>query len=224
MSDQTIDRAAAIAALGLTVDAVFVPFSRSRNKAEARHSLNWKVTVRRNGRDVLTCDYGAGTGHCPGYKVSTPPAGYRARDRYRAHGKPYPGSTSSHRRPTASEALADFREEICAAECESGVAMEYNWLHSSGDFKPKRTRVSGEVSSRQVPIMPNAVDVIYSLNLDADALNYATFADWAETFGYDTDSRIAEATYRACLAIGLKLRAALGDAGLLELNTILQDY
>lgn len=45
---------AALDALGLTVESVFVPWSRSRNKGEKSPSLNWIVTVKRNGKDVLT--------------------------------------------------------------------------------------------------------------------------------------------------------------------------
>lgn len=56
-----------LAALGITVESVFVPFSQSRNKDSEYHTLNWRVTIKRNGRDVLTTDYSAGTAHCPGY-------------------------------------------------------------------------------------------------------------------------------------------------------------
>lgn len=59
---------AATEALGLTVRAEFVPWSTSRNRDEREPSLNWKVTLVRDGRDVLTTDYGAGVGHCPSYK------------------------------------------------------------------------------------------------------------------------------------------------------------
>lgn len=60
---------AVIAELGLSIRAEFVPFSRSRNKAEKRPSLNWRVTLVRNGRDILTTDYSAGCAHCPAYKL-----------------------------------------------------------------------------------------------------------------------------------------------------------
>jgi hypothetical protein len=60
-------------------------------------------------------------------------------------------------------------------------------------------------------ITPDPVDVFSSCLNDADAINCATFEEWAGDYGYDTDSRQAEATYRACLAIGLALRAGLGD-------------
>lgn len=58
---------------GVTVTAVFVPFSRSRNAGEKwesgkpRRSLNWRVTVAKDGRDILTTDYSAGEGHAPSY-------------------------------------------------------------------------------------------------------------------------------------------------------------
>ena len=47
---------------------------------------------------------------------------------------------------------------------------------------------------------------------------------WAADLGYDTDSRSAEQTYRACLEIGLKMRNGLGDAQLRALRGIYQDY
>ncbi len=59
---------AAIDSLGLTVRAEFVPWSRSRHATEDRPSLNWRITVVHNGRNVLTTDYGAGSSHCPSFK------------------------------------------------------------------------------------------------------------------------------------------------------------
>lgn len=56
---------------GLTIESRFVPFSRSRNKAEKNKSLNWSVTLRKNGREVLTTDYSAGVAHCPAYQEAT---------------------------------------------------------------------------------------------------------------------------------------------------------
>lgn len=55
---------------GVTMAAEFVPFSQSRNKGEKSPSLNWRVTIQRNGRAVLTTDYSAGCGHCDAYKAS----------------------------------------------------------------------------------------------------------------------------------------------------------
>ncbi len=71
---------------------------------------------------------------------------------------------------------------------------------------------------------PLLKDVLYSLVMDSDALDYPTFEDWADCFGYDTDSRSGEKVYRACLEIALKMRAMFGDAGLEKLREVFQDY
>ena len=71
---------------------------------------------------------------------------------------------------------------------------------------------------------PSAADVVYSLASDASAIDCATFEDWADELGYDADSRKAESIYRACLETGLRLRSALGDAGLEQLRAAFQDY
>jgi hypothetical protein len=188
MTETEIDRAAEIAALGLTADAVFVPFSRSRNKAEKSPSLNWRVTIKRNGREVLTCDYSEGVAHCPSYGTK-PPA-------------PWP------------QPVANWVPLATKAECETGFATKRFGFAWGNDALLDRSK----------PILPNPLDVLYSINMDADALNYATFEDWAATMGYDPDSRAGEAIYRACLEHGLKLRAHLGEAGLERLNVIFQDY
>jgi len=62
--------AAECARQGLTIRAVFVPFSQSRNKANKDPSLNWLVTLLRDGREILITDYMQGCGHCPSYKAS----------------------------------------------------------------------------------------------------------------------------------------------------------
>lgn len=73
-------------------------------------------------------------------------------------------------------------------------------------------------------ILPDPADVFYSLVMDSEAIDYATFEDWADNLGYDTDSRSAEKIYRACLEIGLALRAAIRGAGLETLRNLFQDY
>lgn len=52
----------------LTIESKFVPFSLSRNKKEKHKSLNWMVTLKKNGREILETDYSAGHGFCPSYK------------------------------------------------------------------------------------------------------------------------------------------------------------
>lgn len=99
-----------------------------------------------------------------------------------------------------------------ALECETGRIA-----------KPQMGQ--GEPFQSRHPIdPPSAVEVIWSLSRDADVLDYGTYEDWADNFGYDADSRKGEATYRACLEIALKLRAAIGEAGLEALRVAGEDF
>ncbi len=63
---------AVISELGLTISSKFVPWSQSRNyKPNGKvtdRSLNWLVTLSKDGREFLTTDYSAGIAHCPSYK------------------------------------------------------------------------------------------------------------------------------------------------------------
>lgn len=163
----------AIRELGLSITSRFVPWSQSRNKHEKQPSLNWRVTLLRNSREILTTDYSAGAAHCPSYSRDS------------KHGVEF--------------------------ECEHGVHK----------YPPDG---SGPIERIRFPIKPDLKSVIYSLLTDADALDYATFEDWADNFGYDPDSRKAENIYRECLSLGLKLRAAIGDEGMRKLSEAFQDY
>jgi hypothetical protein len=171
--------AAACDALGLTINAKFVPFSQSRNKHEKRPSLNWLVTLFVDGRPILETDYGAGCGHCPSYKQG---------------------------RMTVDQAQA------VKFECERGVPYK---VSAAGAYSP--------VGSK--PILPDREDVVYSLIMDSSSIfDAGGFESWASGLGYDPDSRKAEAVYRACLEIALKLRSGIGEAGMAKLQEAFQDY
>lgn len=71
---------------------------------------------------------------------------------------------------------------------------------------------------------PHVADVAHSLVLDSDVISYGSFEEWAREFGYDEDSRKAERTYQACMAIALKLRQILGDELIAKLRDALEDY
>ncbi len=73
-------------------------------------------------------------------------------------------------------------------------------------------------------LMPITADVIYSLVLDASAIDCATFEDWCADNGCDSDSIRDRATYRTCLMYGLALRHAIGDAGLTRLREACEGY
>jgi hypothetical protein len=164
--------------LGLFVISEFVPYSKSRKYASGTRaidkSLNWKVTLVYQGKNVLTTDYSAGIGHCPSYKCG---------------------------RLTLADA------ERLEFEVEQGKTARGDHVIMGGR-----------------PILPNTADVIYSLVSDSDALNYRDFEEWAQSFGYNTDSRKAESIYQACLKTGLALRNVLGGANLAKLVEAFQDY
>lgn len=183
MSEAHDTAKAAVERLGLTMEATFVPFSQSRNKDEKDPSLNWIVRLLRAGREILTTDYGAGSGHCPASKLSV----------------------------TGAQGISrSERKRAIACECEEGRVATPTY---GPDFK----------RGKPLPT-PDICDVLYCLLSDGDAIDHPTYEDWASDYGYDPDSRKGEAIYRACLEIGLKLRAALGDDGLRELREAFQDY
>lgn len=155
---------------GLTLAAQFVPYSQSRNAASKWKSLNWRVTLQRHGRDVLTADYSAGIAHCPAYKLPVRDVGHQN---------------------------SLMRHELIEREVETGKAARHS--NALG------------ILGKSAPILPDTVDVVASLVSDADVLDAGCFEAWADDFGYDADSRKAEAIYRACLDHALRLRAGLGD-------------
>jgi hypothetical protein len=167
----------AIAKHGLTVEAIFIPWSRSREKDRKDPCLNWRIALKKGDREILSTDFTAGQASCPADKRKDP---YKKR-------------------------------ELIRWECEHGYEARY-W------------ESSGVISSQRAPIKPDTSDIVHCLVLDADVLNYATFEEWAENFGYDTDSRKAESIYRTCLETAIKLRARLGEDVLTELQTASQEY
>ena len=50
-------------ALGLSIETKFVPFSQSRHADGDWLCANWKVTLKRSGREILTTDYAQGVGY-----------------------------------------------------------------------------------------------------------------------------------------------------------------
>lgn len=168
----------------LTMDSTFVPFSQSRHAAPGAdgkpwRSLNWRVTLKRDGREVLTTDYAQGEAHAPAAQVK-PPA-LQATDKH-------------------------IRERCIAFECETGRVARY--MFGSDGMAP---------GIKPIPA-PSIGDVLYSLARDADVLDAGGFESWAADLGYDPDSRKAEATYNQCVEIATKLRAALGEPTLAELQ------
>lgn len=76
---------------------------------------------------------------------------------------------------------------------------------------------------KKVPA-PLLRDVLYSLVRDADVLGADGFEDWASDYGYDVDSREAEATYNECVKSARALQRVLGRQAIEQLRELFQDY
>lgn len=175
-----------IDSLGIEYKADFVPFSRSRNKNEKMKSLNWIVTLKKNGVELST-DYMQGQAHVKGYNVKCDQPRYKAK----------------------------IQTEIVTRTCEEGRRYF---------FSPRLNRVTRSIKYKRGQPKPELKDVLYSLSIDSDVLDFSTFEDWASEFGYEADSREAEKIYRACLEIALRMRSMFGDAELSVLMEAFQDY
>jgi hypothetical protein len=161
---------AAMDALNIKIEAVFVPWSNSRNFKKgakpSERSLNWYVILIRNGREILSTDYMQGIGYAPAYKRIT--------------------------------------------------SIKHGWTVPNTDALIRETEqgVTRDKFGKASPLLPEPVDVVASLVLDCSVLDCGGFEDWAAEYGFDADPRKAEAIYRQCLEIALKLRAAVGEDGL----------
>lgn len=193
----------ALAHLGLTIRAEFVPFSLSRNNGKTKGrerwpSLNWRVTLLRNDREIMTTDYSAGIAHCPGYNRSVPQAWDRP--------------------------LSFWKQSITEWEIENG--FEATWMRFYG-FSAKRRpatqaeRNEGKREQVRIAIEPKPEDVVYSLLMEVVE---EPFEDWASSLGYDPDSISTKAIYDLCVDHTMRIRAAIGNEGVETLREAFQDY
>lgn len=74
--DQQHSPSTTLADLGFTLTGQFIPFSQSQYAKEESPSLNWKLTLLKDGRVVLKdFDYMQGCAWAPAYKLSVAKAG-----------------------------------------------------------------------------------------------------------------------------------------------------
>lgn len=76
------------------------------------------------------------------------------------------------------------------------------------DGEPLQTDFFGGAATGE----PTAADVLHCLVSDTTGVDSArSFEEWAGDFGYDTDSRKAEAVYLKCEEQGVEVHAFLGN-------------
>lgn len=88
----------------------------------------------------------------------------------------------------------------------------------------ERCLSEGRYPNRKPFAKPDPVSALYCLLLDAEAIDYPTFEDWADCVGEDQDSRKAESIYKKCVETGLALRRVFGDTVISELRELLRDF
>lgn len=97
------------------------------------------------------------------------------------------------------------------------VDLPADWAPDAHPYKctlrfERRTLTVPFYCGSGVTTEPDASDVLSCLCSDAMSVeNARDFADWCSDMGTNTDSRKAEATYKACAKLAPKLRRFLGD-------------
>lgn len=106
--------------------------------------------------------------------------------------------------------LYRLNETVMEVEYTAGIAHAPSYPAACAVDECRTGLRAGSTGFKTHYIKPDAKDVIRSVMLDSSALDYGCFEDWARDYGYDTDSRAAEAIYRLCLQRAVMLRANLG--------------
>lgn len=182
--------------LGLSVRSKFVPFSQSRNaKADA---MPTERTL--NWKVTLVRRIVRGDGKARFVDV--------LETDYQAGIGHCPSYRQGMRWTLHNSALIE-------AETETGFE------HKPSQYEQ---RVSPVMVRPSRAIKPEPLGVIASLMLDCDVLDHASFEDWAGEFGYDPDSRNAEAIYQTCLAHALRINNALAHDDFRALRDAAREY
>lgn len=107
--------------------------------------------------------------------------------------------------------------ELIKYECEKGKPAGY--------FSDSLNQVMPPINEkkRKEEIKPDSANVLYSLLMDSEVLNFSSFESWADEFGYNPDSKKDEKIYDECLKIALSFRQ-LGESTIEELKEVFQDY
>jgi hypothetical protein len=122
--------------------------------------------------------------------------------------------------PTATVSIAEFvavnRITMTAQRVSANPNMQSDTRmdHWKVQFSMGRKRMTAYFSMGlgHNGRMPEAEDVLDCLASDSASVDNARgFEDWASDFGYDTDSRTAEKTFKACEHAATRLSNFLGS-------------
>ncbi len=182
----------------LEYSAKFIPFSRSRNKDNKDKNLNWGITLKK-GNAELTAKYTQGQAHVLNYDVDCISPRYRI----------------------------TLQKRITDKTCENGKVYRYSKSHDSifpVREKDRRVPSFGSLLSIKSQPIPLLKDIIYSLLTDSEVLEHGSFEEWADCFGYDTDSIKANNIYQACIQTGLRFKQLFTHEEYEQLKISFEDY
>lgn len=114
-------------------------------------------------------------------------------------------------------------------EVEYGAPRNDNFKNADGwtctiEYKGKSMTVPFYKGSGHHGAKPELEEVLNCLFSDAySVINTNDFEDWANDFGYDTDSRQAEKIYKQCVKIGNQLTDLFGS-DFETINELVQEY
>lgn len=191
-----------LAAMGFAVTAEFVPFTKSRN---AQPSKVFPVAAPHGDR-VKPSNYYKPRDLSINWRVTVT----HKRGKYSTDYQEGIGHLPEHLQSRSGGYTVEAWDALCFA-VEKGNA-------------PRKNPPTWNIGSAAVALTPpTAAAIFYSLSLDGGAA-MQSFDDWAGDFGYDTDSRKAEAIYKACVETGQYLLKCIGPEGLEKLQELFQDY
>jgi hypothetical protein len=103
--------------------------------------------------------------------------------------------------------------DVLTCDYSAGIAHapSYKQKWGSGFTIKEAKQLRNECETGFRAKLPQPADVISSLILDGQAMDYRSFSEWADEFGYDGDSIKAKAIYDQCLAHGLAIKNTIGD-------------
>lgn len=134
----------------------------------------YTVTLRRNGRK-MSVEYRQGCGH----RV------WKSRGPW----------GSAH--PVYADYWAEFRKPGRRVQIPYNLTMPADCPPES---RARQQAVIDAFDGMTAPTVPTLADVLYCLVADAGSVRYGSdFADWAQEFGYDEDSRKAHKAFKGCV-------------------------
>jgi len=156
---------------------------------------------------------------------------------YTADFVPFSASRNFKETPRVSELSVNWKITITngwqslKTDYSEGIGLHFkpaiSWGHRTTVDEYNRIKKAVETGNKtgfKQLRKPALVDVLYSLVMDSDVLESSGFEDWAENFGFDTDSRKAEKIYSDCMENALKLKAIIGADNLKQLRELYTDY